>query len=69
MDSECEKRHEGGVKMKMQKKWWLGFLGFIGVYKIPGMIEAFQTDGNWMKLIGFIWLLWFGYFIPEKKED
>ncbi|MDA2255908.1 MULTISPECIES: hypothetical protein [Bacillus cereus group] len=55
--------------MKMQKNWWLGFLGFMGVYKIPGMIEAFQVDGNWMKLIGFIWLLWFGYFIPEKKED
>lgn len=68
MDAKCEKRNEGGIKMKMQKNWWLGFLGFIGIYKIPGMIEAFQADGSWMKLIGFIWLLWFGYFIPEKKD-
>ncbi|PFW58539.1 hypothetical protein COL13_06705 [Bacillus cereus] len=68
MDSKCEKRHEGGIKVKMQKNWWLGFLGFIGIYKIPGMIEAFQADGSWLKLIGLIWLLWFGYFIPEKKD-
>ncbi|SIQ10414.1 hypothetical protein SAMN05878494_0321 [Bacillus cereus] len=53
----------------MQKNWWLGFLGLIGIYKIPGMMEAFQADGSWFKLIGFIWLLWFGYFIPEKKDN
>ncbi|MCW9130787.1 hypothetical protein OF830_07405 [Bacillus paramycoides] len=54
--------------MRMQKNWWLGFLGFIGVYKIPSMIDAFQGDKGWFSLIGFIWLLWFGYFIPEKKD-
>ncbi|SCA98130.1 Uncharacterized protein BWINRA5_01529 [Bacillus mycoides] len=55
--------------MKMQKNWWLGFLGLIGIYEIPGMIEAFQADKGWFALISLVWLLWFGYFIPEKKED
>ncbi|MFL0400453.1 hypothetical protein ACH0BP_01740 [Bacillus nitratireducens] len=63
--------------MKMQKNWWLGFLGLIGIYKIPGMIEAFQADKGWLALISLVWLalislvwlLWFGYFIPETKTD
>ncbi|MBT2577867.1 hypothetical protein J7E43_10655 [Bacillus sp. ISL-8] len=37
--------------MKMQKNWWLGFLGLIGIYKIPGMIEAYQADKGWFALI------------------
>ncbi|EEM00625.1 hypothetical protein [Bacillus mycoides] len=39
------------------------------MYKIPGMIEAFQADKGWLALISLVWLLWFGYFIPEKKTD
>ncbi|MED0990844.1 hypothetical protein [Bacillus nitratireducens] len=41
----------------------------VSLYKIPGMIEAFQADKGWFALIGFVWLLWFGYFIPEKKDN
>ncbi|KFM98799.1 hypothetical protein D0U04_14720 [Bacillus clarus] len=55
--------------MKMQKNWWLGFLGFVGVYKFPNVIDAFQGEKSWLTLISLIWLLWFGYFIPEKKEE
>ncbi|MDZ5606227.1 hypothetical protein U2I54_03675 [Bacillus pseudomycoides] len=55
--------------MKFRKDWWLGFLGFIGVYKFPNVIDAFQGEKDWTALISLIWFIWFGYFIPEKKDD
>lgn len=55
--------------MKFRKGWWLGFLGLIGVYKFPDVIDAFHGEKGWTACIGLIWFIWFGYFIPEKKDD
>ncbi|SCM92730.1 Uncharacterized protein BWINRASL_00964 [Bacillus mycoides] len=33
------------------------------------MIDAFQGDKGWLALISLVWLLWFGYFIPENKDN
>lgn len=52
--------------MKFRKDWWLGFLGLIGVYKFPDVMDAFHGEKGWTACIG---LIWFGYFIPKKKDD
>lgn len=39
------------------------------VYKFPNVINAFQGEQDWTALISLIWFIWFGYFIPEKKDD
>ncbi len=51
--------------MKMQNYWYLGFLGFIGFYKLGDFLTALQAGGNWLALTGPLWFLWFLDFIPE----
>ncbi len=53
--------------MTFQHHWYLGFLGLIGVYELPNLIEAFQADGSWWDLTGALWFLWFLYFVPASK--
>jgi hypothetical protein len=53
----------------MNKYWWLGFLGFIGFYKLPEVIDFFQGTGNWFVLINLLWFFWFLEFIPQKKKN
>ncbi len=55
--------------MTFQKRWYLGFLGLIGVYELPKLIGIFQPDGSWWDLTGALWFLWFFYFVPENKAD
>ena len=55
--------------MTFQKRWYLGFLGLIGVYELPKLIEVFSVGGSWWDLTGALWFLWFLYFIPETKAD
>ena len=55
--------------MTFQKRWYLGFLGLIGVYELPKLIEFFSADGSWWGLTGVFWFLWFFYFVPERKTD
>ncbi|MBE0359846.1 hypothetical protein [Pseudoalteromonas aliena] len=52
----------------MKKYWWLGFLGFIGFYKLPVIIDFFQGTGNWFVLINLLWFFWFLEFIPQKNK-
>jgi hypothetical protein len=55
--------------MTFQKRWYLGFLGLIGVYELPKLIEVFSAGGSWWDLTGVLWFLWFFYFVPERKTD
>jgi hypothetical protein len=52
---------------KMKKYWYLGFLGFIGLYKLPTVLSFFQGDGSWVDLLNLLWILWFFEFLPEKS--
>jgi hypothetical protein len=53
----------------MQQKWPLGFLGLIGLYKLPTVLAYFQGSGTAWDLTNLLWLLWFLYLIPESKEE
>ncbi len=54
-------------KYKFDKYWYLGFLGFIGIYKLPLPLEYFYGKGSALALIHLLWFLWFIFFIPQKK--
>lgn len=51
--------------MIFQRHWYLGFLGVIGLYKIPVLIGAFQAGGSLWDLTSALWFLWFLYFVPD----
>ncbi|AQX51295.1 hypothetical protein [Elizabethkingia anophelis] len=55
-------------KYKWNKYWWLGLLGFVGIYELPVVIDVFKNNEPKWKIIELLWLLWFSYFIPEKKK-
>jgi len=55
--------------MKFQKYWYLGFLGFIGVYELPSLIATLQGERSWWGLTSALWFLWFLYFIPERRSN
>lgn len=55
--------------MKMQKHWYLGFLGLIGLYFFPKVWAVFTGDGSWFDLSNLLWFLWFFYFVPDTKTD
>lgn len=50
------------------KHWPLGFLGFIGLYKLNDVIAFFQGETSWWGLANLLWFLWFLYFLPEEKK-
>lgn len=52
----------------MQENWWLGFLGFVGIYKLPDILGAFHGDNSPWEYIYLSWLLWLLYFVPEKAR-
>ncbi|MGK0366432.1 MAG: hypothetical protein ACI85O_003505 [Saprospiraceae bacterium] len=41
---------------KFQKSWYLGFLGLIGIYKIPIVLAFFQGTGTVWDLTNLLWL-------------
>jgi hypothetical protein len=51
----------------MQKRWWLGFVGLIGLWKLPTVIAAFRGDGGLWDYQWLTWLIWLLYFIPERR--
>ena len=54
--------------MKFRKTGGSVSLGLLEFIKFRGVIDAFQ--GIKVGRIDWsIWFLWFGYFIPEKKDD
>lgn len=50
-----------------QKEWYLGFLGFIGIYKFDEVVAFFQGEASWWGLANLLWFLWFLYFLPEGE--
>lgn len=52
--------------MRLQKRWYLGFLGLIGIYKFNDSIAAFSGSTSWIEALSLGWLIWFLYFLPEK---
>jgi hypothetical protein len=54
--------------MKMNKYWWLGFLGFVGFYKFPEVWAYFDEGGSPWVMTGLLWFLWFLEFIPTKRN-
>lgn len=55
--------------MKMQKHWYLGFIGIVGLYKLPGVLGYFQGAGTVWDVANVLWLLWFLYLLPEDREQ
>ncbi len=59
--------------MRMQKYWYLGFLGLVGIYFLPEVTKVFSGEASLWKLTNILWFLWFLNFIPdgksEKRED
>lgn len=53
--------------MKMKKHWWLGFLGFIGLYKLPATMTYFTGNESVFVLVNLLWLFWFLEFLPPSK--
>ncbi len=55
--------------MKMQKHWYLGFLGIVGFLKIDAFLGYFTDGGHWLDLTGPLWFLWFLEFIPQNAKE
>ena len=55
--------------MKLQPHWYLGFLGFVGLYKIPLWWAVFRGGAHWLELSNILWFLWFLYFLPEPDTQ
>ncbi|MCP3921737.1 MAG: hypothetical protein GY714_04040 [Desulfobacterales bacterium] len=56
------------TKMKFNKYWWFGFLGFLGFIDINLTIDYFKNGGSAIVLLNPLWFLWFLNFIPENKK-
>ena len=47
------------TKMRFNEHWWLGFLGFIGFYKINLVISYFTNGESANVFLNLLWFLWF----------
>lgn len=45
-----------------KRRWYFGFLGFLGLWGIPEVLTQ-----DWFGSMWLLWFLWFLYFIPEKQ--
>lgn len=59
--------------MTLQKHWYLGFLGLVGIYAFPDLTKVFSGHDSLWQLTNLLWLLWFLNFLPDtnsrKSED
>lgn len=55
-------------KFTTQKYWYLGFLGFIGIYKLPQVITSIAIGESLWELLSLLWLFWFSCFLPESLK-
>lgn len=55
--------------MVMQKHWYLGFFGIVGIWMCPEIWAAPTADGAWLDLTYLFWFLWFLYLVPETKDQ
>ncbi len=57
------------MQHQFQRHWYLGFLGLIGFWTFPSVLEAFQNGRPWWDFLNILWLLWFLYFLPEAAPS
>jgi len=61
--------HSKAIKATaFSKYWYLGFLGFIGLFYVSEMHSFFLGKESFWALSHALWFLWFSYFIPKKSE-
>lgn len=53
---------------KVNKYWYLGFLGLIGFYKLPEVLFFFQGNASAWELTNLLWFTWLFHFIPTKNK-
>jgi len=53
----------------LKKYWYLGFLGLVGIYELPEVLEYFKGNASVWALTNLLWLLWFDYFLPRKNTE
>jgi len=54
-------------KYIMQKDWYLGFIGIIGILKFPALLSLFN-GGDLRHLLNILWLFWFLFLLPVKNN-
>jgi hypothetical protein len=57
------------LDMSFHKRWWLGFLGLIGIYKLPDVLAAYSGDKGPIEYLYLTWLIWLLYFVPQKQSS
>ncbi|MEL7119135.1 MAG: hypothetical protein AAFO07_06840 [Bacteroidota bacterium] len=55
-------------KLQFKKHWYLGFLGLIGFYELPHVMDFFNQGASAWALLGLLWFLWFEHFSPTMKQ-
>jgi hypothetical protein len=55
--------------MRFHKYWWLGFLGLIGIYKLPDALAAFNGDKGPIEYLYLTWLIWLLYIVPQRQRS
>ncbi len=53
--------------MTLQRYWYLGLLGIIGVYQLPDSFAALTGFAPWYEALNLAWFLWFSYLIPNWR--
>lgn len=51
--------------MRLQKYWYLGVLGVVGIYAFPDLTKVFSGEHSLWSLTNLAWFLWFLNFLPE----
>lgn len=56
------------IKTTYAKYWYLGFLGFIGLFYLSEIRSFFLGEASIWALSHSLWFLWFSYFIPKNTQ-
>ncbi len=59
----------GEMAMQWQKRWWLGCLGLVGLYKLPVALAAMQGQASAWEFANLGWLIWLLYFVPVARPS
>ncbi len=69
-DQNMESPGSGLLKTWLRRKkklWWLGFLGFLAIFKFPDMISALAGSHSPRVFVHILWLWYFRYFLPRRR--
>jgi len=66
-----QKTETGNQRIKpkyiMQKAWYLGFIGIVGIFRLPEVLSVFN-GGDLRQLLSILWFLWFLFFLPVENK-